>query len=661
MLLRLLVCCVFCALTLLFVVSSYQPFTVQAGFQPPDPAELKMTSEPLAPGAPAIILYRQVDRDDNGRTSHEDNYVRIKILTEEGRKYANVELPFLKETANIVNIHARTIKPDGAIVNFEGKVFEATVAKERGSRYFAKTFTLPDVEIGSLIEYFYTVDLSERYIFDSHWILSEELFTKNARFSLKPYSGQSSSPIMLRLSWQGLPGTAAPKQGPDKIIRMDTANIPAFREEEFMPPENELKSRVDFIYEQASPGQDPDNFWKNFSKRNNGLIESFVGKHKSMEEAVTQIVSPNDPPEVKLHKIYDRVQKIRNTTYEVQKTQQEVKRDNEKLAQNVEEVWKRGYGEGPQLTWLFLGLARAAGFEAYVCFVPDRYQYFFNPKTMESRKLDATVVLVKLNGKELYFDPGAEFTPYGMLTWSETGVTGLRLGKDGGSWIKTTLPESSDSRIDRKAKFKLTDSGDLEGKLTVTCTGLEALYQRVEERHADDAARKKFLEDQIKNQAPVALEVELTNKPDWDGSETPLVAEYDVKIPGWASGAGKRAMMPTAIFTEGEKHMFEHAERVQPIYFEYPYEKDEDVTIELPAGWKVDSVPPAQSKDGHVVAYSTRAENGADSLHLTRKLTVNILLMEAKYYPALRNFFEAVRTGDEQQIVLLPGTSNASN
>lgn len=620
-----------------------------------------MTSEPLAPGAPAIILYRQVDRDDNGRTSHEDNYVRIKVFNEEGRKYANVELPFLKETANIVNVHARTIKPDGTIVNFEGKVFEATVAKARGSRYFAKTFTLPDVEIGSVIEYFYTVDLSERYIFDSHWILSEELFTKNARFSLKPFNGRSSSPITLRLSWQGLPGTAAPKQGPDKIIRMDAANIPAFHEEEFMPPENELKSRVDFIYEQASPEHDPDKFWNSFGKKNNGLIESFVGKRKAMEEAVTQIVSPNDSPELKLHKIYDRVQKIRNTTYEEQKTEQELKRDKEKLAENVEEVWKRGYGEGPQLTWLFLALARAAGFEAYACFVPDRYQYFFNPKTMESRKLDATIVLVKLNGKELYFDPGSEFTPYGMLTWSETGVPGLRLDKDGGSWIKTTLPESSDSRIERKAKLRLTDLGDLEGKLTVTCTGLDALYQRVEERHADDAARKKFLEDQVRSQAPVALEVELTNNPDWGGSETPLVAEYDVKISGWASGAGKRSMMPTAIFTEGEKHMFEHAERVQPIYFEYPYEKDEDITIELPAGWKVDSVPPAQNKDGHVVAYSTRAENGTGSLHLTRKLNVGILLMEAKYYPALRNFFQAVRTGDEQQIVLLPGTANASN
>ena len=48
--------------------------------------ELAMKSEPLAPGAPAIILYRLVQRDDNGRTSHEDNFVRIKIFNEEGLK-----------------------------------------------------------------------------------------------------------------------------------------------------------------------------------------------------------------------------------------------------------------------------------------------------------------------------------------------------------------------------------------------------------------------------------------------------------------------------------------------------------------------------------------------------------------------------------------------
>ena len=81
--------------------------------------ELRMTNEPLAPGAPAIILYRQVDRDDSGHSPHEINYVRTKILTEEGRKYANVEIPFIKAAGNdVINIKGRTIHPDGLVTDF---------------------------------------------------------------------------------------------------------------------------------------------------------------------------------------------------------------------------------------------------------------------------------------------------------------------------------------------------------------------------------------------------------------------------------------------------------------------------------------------------------------------------------------------------------------
>src|SRR5205807_5743185 len=182
-----------------------------------------------------------------------------------------------------------------------------------------------------------------------------------------------------------------------------------------------LQSRVDFIYEEGFSPRDPDVFWKQLGHKWNDSLEHFVGKRKAMEEAVTQVVAPNDPADVKLRKIYDRVQKIRNTSYEFQKTQQEEKRDKEKPAENVEEVWKRGYGTGIQLTWLYLGLVRAAGLEAYGCWVSSRKQYFFNPNTMQSSKLNANVVLVKLDGKDLYFDPGAAFTPFGLLTWSETG------------------------------------------------------------------------------------------------------------------------------------------------------------------------------------------------------------------------------------------------
>ena len=53
-------------------------------WQPISQDELKMTSEPLAPGAPAIYLYRQVDRNDSNRAANEYNYVRIKVFIEEG-------------------------------------------------------------------------------------------------------------------------------------------------------------------------------------------------------------------------------------------------------------------------------------------------------------------------------------------------------------------------------------------------------------------------------------------------------------------------------------------------------------------------------------------------------------------------------------------------
>jgi hypothetical protein len=424
-------------------------------FQPVSPDELKMTSEPKAPGAPAIILYRQVDREDRGQTAHEDVYFRIKILTEEGRKYADIEIPFWKNQGTVINIHARTIEPDGSIVNFSGKAFDKSIVKSRGVKYMAKTFTLPDVQVGSVLEYYYTNDLSEHYIFDSHWILSNELFTRNAKFSIKPYTSDYSS-WNVRWTWNRLPpGTAQPAEAPNHVINLEASDIPAFQTEDYMPPENELKARVDFIYSEDRFEKGPDTYWKKLGKKRNEQLESFIGKRKTMDQAVAEIVSTGDSPEVKLQKIYARVQQIRNTSYEVEKTEQEQKRAKEKDLNNVELIWRKQYANGGELTWLFLALARSAGFEASGMWVPDRQNYFFFSQTMDGRRLDANVVVVKLNGKDVFFDPGAAFTPFGMLPWVETGVNGLKLDKEGGTWLQTSLPASRESGISAKRNSSL--------------------------------------------------------------------------------------------------------------------------------------------------------------------------------------------------------------
>lgn len=611
--------------------------------------DMKMTSEPKAPGAPAIYLYRQVDRDD-GRNGHEIDFARIKILTEEGRKYADVEIPFVKEQADVHGIKARTIQPDGTTAEFKGKVYEKTVVKAKGIKVLAKTFTVPDIRVGTIIDYSYSVDLKEGYVYDSHWILSEQLFTKKAKFSLKP-----SPDFALRWSWPvGLPTGTKPPEKDGSNIRLESENIPAFQVEDYMPPEDALKFRIDFAYSDGMPEKDDAKFWKQQGKKWYESFNSFVDKRKAMEAAVATIVSPADTPETKLQKIYDRVLKVRNTSFEREKTAQEEKREKLKDINNVEDIWKRGYGNEREVNYLFIALARAAGMDAHPVFASSRSAYFFDPRLMNPHQLNTDVVLVKLPGNDLYLDPGDKFAPFGLLPWFETNVQGLLLDKDGGQWVKTLLPDSSFAKTDRRAVLTLSEDGTLEGTLTVTFGGLEALELRTSERDDDDTSRKTTLEDLVKESIPVGIDVELTNKPDWATPLPTLVAEYHLKVPGWIAGAGRRALMPVGLFGQSEKHVFEHADRVHALYFHHPYVKSDDISITLPLGWTVSSVPAPIKQDAKAVVYSVTTDDKKGSLHLSRTLKVDILLLDKDKYGILRHFFQLVRAGDEQQVVLQP-------
>jgi Transglutaminase-like superfamily len=378
-----------------------------------------------------------------------------------------------------------------------------------------------------------------------------------------------------------------------------------------------------------------------------------VDKRRAMAEAVEQIVAPGDSPEEKLHKIYERTQRLRNTSFERRKSAQEEEREDLKRAKNVEDVWKRGYGDGNQIAWLFLALVRAAGIPADPVIVSTRDVHFFNAGAMNPNDLNSNVVVVTLDGKELYLDPGTAFAPFGTLPWSETAVKGLRLAKDGGNWINTPLSDPKDSRTEREARLKLTSSGTLEGRVTVTYTGQEALWRRLEEHNEDDADRKQFLEDQIKADIPSGAEVELSNRPDWDSASQTLIAEYDLKVLGWAAAAGQRVLVPVGLFGAQDKRAFQHTVRIHPLYFNFPHQSADSVSIDLPANWQVSSVPKPRSDDRASLLYSVSAEGRNGSLLLNRALTVNATLVNTKFYETVQGFFQRVRAGDEEQVILL--------
>jgi len=285
-------------------------------------------------------------------------------------------------------------------------------------------------------------------------------------------------------------------------------------------------------------------------------------------------------------------------------------------------------------------------------YVSTRDRYFFDRRAMNPAQLNTNAVVVKLQDRQVYFDPGSAFTPFGVLPWYETGVEALCLKKQGGEWIKTPAPEADTSHIERVATLRMNDGGSLAGKLTVTFTGQEAMWRRVEERDEDETSRRKFLENEVKGFVPAGISVRLLNTPDWSSSTPAMVAEFDLEVPGWAESAGRRALFAVGLFGGTEKHIFEHAARVQPLYFNFPYRDVDDVTIELPHGWQVSNVPAAKSIDKGALVYKVSSESNGTSLHMRRFFEVSAVIVAVKFYDVVRDFYQQLRAGDEEQVVV---------
>jgi len=152
--------CITAFASLLLCAIAIVPRRSSAGddWLPIPPADLALKDNPANPGAHAMILYRESAVNEkytstDGASVNE--YLRIKIFTQEGTDQANVEIPFFKDSSDIQGVRASTIRPDGTSVNFEGKPCEKIIEKRSGEKILAKTFTLPDVQPGCIIEYKY--------------------------------------------------------------------------------------------------------------------------------------------------------------------------------------------------------------------------------------------------------------------------------------------------------------------------------------------------------------------------------------------------------------------------------------------------------------------------------------------------------------------------
>lgn len=607
-------------------------------WQPITQQDLEMKQVPSNPGADAIQLYYANYLDDS--MGYEFTYHRIKVLTESGKKYADVEIT-AGVNNDIGNLKARTIHPDGSIVEFTGKPFDKTIFKGRGLKWNAKTFTMPEVTVGSIIEYKYK---AKNYTSDL-WILQHDLYTVREYFTFQPrHWGE-------RVSWSGrnLSGPAPSKKSDGWDL--EWKDVPAFQAEANMPPEANYKPSINFYYFREDI-KNEEKFWEEIGKFLHEFVERYIGNRKEIREAALQAIGNETDPEKQLRKLYERAQQIRNLSYERARTDEEKKKEKIKENENLGEIVKRGYGDSEDITAFFVGMARAAGFDSQVLLASNRREAFFSSKVLTLSGLRNWIALVNLKGKDVYLQPGVRFCPYGLLRWANTSTEALKFNKKGGTFVMVPPITSDRSTTARIAKMDLVDESLLKGEISVEFQGEEALEHRLDALDTDDAGKKKDLEDELKSWLPGGSTVKLVSVQGWEAPAEPLLARFSVEVPGYASSVGKRLLLPSLLFQTQQKDAFTHAERKYPVYYPYAFSEHDRVEIKLPAGYALESVPSRQDVGIGYARYLSVSVFNGKQLISERALGFNAIFVQLSKYQELKDFMSKIQAGDEQQVVL---------
>lgn len=637
--------------------------SLAADWPPVSPEELKMTDIKEQPGAPAMYLQRE-EIDDDMNNVH-SVYARIKILTDAGREYANVELPYSRRGFSIAGISGRTIHADGSIVPFAGKPFDKTVEKGGSLRINVKSFTLPDVQVGSIIDYRYSLRYEDHMLLPPEWEVQTELFQRKAYFKFIPFQNHGSMYIQLAhgriangLAWSPFLGNGIQPQRHELPastfatthdvgfwVDLNMNDIPAFIEEPYMPPPNMLKLRVYFYYQENLKMED---YWKAEGKFWNKDVEEFVGKNRGVDEAVTKVVVSTDTPEQKVHKIYAFVGSLENQDYIPERTKQEDKVLDLRVTKGADNVLENHSGTHDELNRLFVSMVRAAGIPASLIWVPNRDRDIFIKQFLSTRQLESEIAIVQLDGKDVFLDPGTKFCPYGIVDWRYTGVEGLRQSPKGADIGQTPPPTYNQSVTTRMARISLDEHGIASGTVSLMFKGSAAMHRRQEGGKTDAEGRKKLLEDELRQSLPGNSEISLNNSPDWDNPETPLIAQFHVSSP-FAVAAGKRLMLQQHFFQVNEKPRFPAMERKNAVYFHVPWEEADEVHLTVPAGMAVESLPPDDNIRLQYALYKVQHKTEApDKIFSRRDLVMGQGIFAPTEYKELKGFFDKVKADDDQ-------------
>lgn len=634
-------------------------------------AEMDMKKPRVEADANAEVLAWEVRTADeySGRSGFRNvmnHYIKVKIFTEKGRdENSKIDLYYGKFSdqdieISIKDIAARTTKPDGSVVELRSNdIFDKDAIKGDGIKVKAKSFVLPGVEVGSIVEYRWK-EIKENVLnFFVRLDFARDIPVQRVKYYVKP--------LMLPrfgMRIHSFKVTSSFQKDRDGYYSLELRDIPAVRREPNMPSEYRVKPWMLIYYEDGDENATPGQYWGTVGIRTYADHSSWLIPNDEIKRKATEIVAGAETELEKARRIYNfcRTQ-IHNIWDDASGLKPDQLKDI-KRNRSASDVLKSGRGDWHDIDLLCAAMLKAVGFDPRVANVSTNAEPVFERRNGNKYFNRTEVIAVKIDSEWKFLSPSSRYISFGMLPSSIENQVALISDPKLPVFVDTPGSKPEQSLQKRTARLKLSPDGSLEGEVRMEFSGHFSAYHKEKNDELTASEREKLLIATIKRRTMDSAEISDISIENVTDPDKPFTYVFRLKLPLYAQQTGRRLLIQPNIFERGIDPRFPKGSREYDISLDYPWKEEDEVTIDLPAGVKAESVDqPDRIADGLGNALlESKVELSSDKLTLrySRSMTFglkSILGIDSTQYDVVKRFFDSVHSADTKGILFLKDPS----
>lgn len=506
---------------------------------------------------------------------------RIKVLDDKGVESYNKIYVRVSNDAQVKKIMARTILPDGKIINMpEDKILDV---EEEGKRY--KKFAMEGVVKGSEIEYYSEIKYP-LFVFGMEYFMFNSAPIQHAKFEL-------SVPEHLFFDVKGYNGFIVEKDtlvNKNRYVYAYLDNIEPIKEEQYGYVDPHLPSvHYKLSYNYARDKNVRMNTWSNLAKNVYTNYHSFSSKEiKAMENFLKKISIPkNATTDQKISLIESYIKSNINITSEPLS-------DN---ASEIEQIVKTKVASNFGATRLIIGVLESAGLKPSIVFPSKRDDTPIDESFENFRLLNDIIFYFPETDK--FLDPVNIENRYPVINPTCGATTGIFIKETEIGGFKSaiasfdTIPllpfESSSTDMDVTIKFnKERDSLHIDSKQILS--GYSSVTYRFIYNSIPKDKHEDFTKDIVSNisESDSITKMKIDNM-DYSNvyDNKPLVISAHIQSADLLESAGPNMLIKIGEIIGTQAQMYDDKKRKLPIVIQYPHDLKRIIRLEIPSGYKI--------------------------------------------------------------------------